>query len=106
MAIALSAAVLLIGSTLLLGSVLVVTTSVPGEPFPVWSNPTRHRGASIGLRMAGVALIVFSSTWGLGPVGGAWVAVPVALAFGPGALAILLHNRSLPDRAAGERSGA
>lgn len=98
MGAAVSVAVLLAAATLFLGSVLVVTSTVPNEPFPMWRNPTHHRGASIGLRLAGVALLVTPSLWGLTVVQGLWMVLPVALTFAPAALAILTHNRAVAHR--------
>lgn len=101
MTLVLSTTILLLGATAFLGSVLVVTTAAPDEPFPAWSNPTTRRAASIGLRLLGVGLVTFSATWGLGGAAGPWVALPVAAAFAPGAVAMITHNRSVARRRTG-----
>ena len=99
MALALSVAVVMIGSTLLLASVLVVTLAKPDESFPLWSNPRVRRGASIGLRVGGVLLVMLGSLGGLAPVVGFWAIVPVVIAFAPGTVAILLHNTTVARHA-------
>lgn len=98
MALVLSTTLLLLGATAFLGSVLVVTTAAPDERFPVWSNPTTRRGASIGLRMLGVVLVTFSVTWGLGAAVGPWAGLPLAATFAPGAAAVFAHNRAAGRR--------
>lgn len=100
MTLVLSTTILLLGATAFLGSVLVVTTAAPDERFPVWSNPTTQRGASIGLRLLGVVLVTSSTTWGLGGAVGPWAAVPLAAAFAPGAVAIVAHNLGVVSRSA------
>ncbi|HEY9267178.1 MAG TPA: hypothetical protein VIP82_22760 [Microbacterium sp.] len=99
MALALSVAVVMIGSTLLLASVLVVTLAKPDESFPLWGNPRVRRGASIGLRVGGVLLVMLGSLWGIAPVAGFWAIVPVVIAFAPGTVAILLHNTTVARQA-------
>lgn len=98
MALVLSTTLLLLGATAFLGSVLVVTTAAPDERFPVWSNPTTRRGASIGFRLLGVVLVSFSVPWGVGAAVGPWVAVPLAAVFAPSAAAIFVHNRAVGRR--------
>ena len=99
MPLAISAAALLVGATLLLASVLVVTTDRPEERFPLWSNPKHRRGASLGLRMAGVVFVILPSIMTFSSFEGPWVALPLAAAFAPGALAIVLHNSAVSRRA-------
>ncbi len=98
MTLVLSTTLLLLGATAFLGSVLVVTTASPDERFPAWSNPTTRRGASIGLRLLGVVLVMLPITWGLGASVGPRAGLPLAAAFAPAVTAVVAHNRAVGRR--------
>jgi hypothetical protein len=98
----------IVGVGLLTWSVSVVSRANPGDNLPYWSNAERTPGRSIGLRAAGVALVVLGASL-LSPALGYWAVAVVVAAFTPGVLLLIRHNRALsrrdeePGRGAGSR---
>jgi hypothetical protein len=92
---------LVVGSGLFVGSMVVLARANSGVRIPFWRNPVVLPGAAVAMRAVGAVLVSLAGVW-LAPTVG-WVAcLLVLLAFASALLVVVPHNR----RVAGARSVA
>ncbi|ANJ27348.1 hypothetical protein [Agromyces aureus] len=87
----------IVGVGLLTWSVLVVSLANTGARLPYWRNAERTPGRSLGLRAAGVALMILG-TGVLSSTLSYWAVAVVLAAFIPGIALLIWHNQALSER--------
>ncbi|WP_157428061.1 hypothetical protein [Agromyces salentinus] len=84
----------IIGVGLLTWSVVVVSRANAGDELPYWTNAARTPRRSMGLRVAGVALVILG-TGLLSPTLSYWAVAIVVGAFLPGIALMIWHNQAV-----------